>query len=365
MKILFCIDSLRKGGAERVVSNLANAFVQENQDIDILTVSKSKIEYDLDSRIKVSFLEETGSKESKILLKIKKFVKRSNLMKKKIKQIKPDIIVSFLPYTSFVTLNAVKNIPVIVSVRNDPAVEYSSKIFNFFMRRLYPKAKGFIYQTQEAKDYFKGILDVECKVIPNSINPDFIVENEFQGERKKEIVSVGRLYDQKNQKLLIESFLEISEKIPEYKLIIYGEGYKRDELQQLIDDNSMNDKIFLPGNIKNVKEKIYDSSLFVLSSDYEGMPNALMEAMCLGLPVISTDCPCGGPHFFIKNEENGLLIDVGNKEQLKSAILKIIENKELAKKISKNAIKVSEKVEPKIINKEWREFIIHIYEKFK
>lgn len=359
MKILFCIDSLRKGGAERVISNLSNAFIKDNLNISILMISKCKIEYELNPEIELNYLEDEIAKNEGTISKIISFFRRTKLMKKKISYLKPDVIVSFLPYTSFVVLNAIgKKIPVIVSIRNDPETEYSSKLYNLFMRMLYPKAKGIVYQTKEAKNYFKNILNVESEIIPNSINPDFIVDKEFEGKRKKEIVSVGRLFDQKNQKLLIDSFIEIKDKIPDYKLIIYGEGYKRNDLEKIIKDNNMNERIILPGNIKNVREKIYDSGLFVLSSEYEGMPNALMEAMCLGLPVISTDCPCGGPRFLIKNNENGILVDVGNKEQLKEAILKIISNEDLAKKISKNAIKISTELSPEIINRRWKEFII-------
>lgn len=369
MKILFCIDSMTKGGAERVISNLSNYLINSGYDVNILTIVNSNIEYDINLKVNLEFLENkfinVRNEKNGKLKKISNFVKRIKLMNKAVNRINPDIIISFLPYTSFITLKAIKNIPIIVSVRNDPQIEYSSKIYNFLMKKLYPRADGFVYQTEDAKKYFENIVNVESDIIPNPINEQFVVSQEFQGERKKEIVSIGRLFKQKNHQLLIDAFADLANELLNYNLIIYGEGEDREKLQGIIKDKKLENRIFLPGNIKDVKEKIYDAKMFVLSSNYEGMPNALMEAMALGIPVIATDCPCGGPKFLINNNNNGILIDVGNKEQLKKAILKIIKDTEFSQKISHNAIEISQKLAPEKINKKWEDFIIEIYKKNK
>jgi glycosyltransferase involved in cell wall biosynthesis len=147
-------------------------------------------------------------------------------------------------------------------------------------------------------------------IIPNPINPEFNVKP-FSGKRRKIITSVGRLSEQKNQHVLIEAFSRIEKDFPDYELVIYGEGNLRETLENQIKTLKLENKVKLPGVKKNIKNEIYDCSLFVLPSLYEGMPNALMEAMALGLPVISTDCPCGGPRFLIHNY-NGLLVKVNN-----------------------------------------------------
>ena len=368
MRILFCIDTMTKGGAERVISNLTDYLVKKDykNDVYILTITNSEVDYKLNEKVdlisleqKVTLIHDNNSKNINKFMKLKNFYSRVKKMRKKIQDIKPDVIVSFLPYTSFVVLLANnKKIPVIVSVRNDPVVEYSSKMYNFFMKKLYPKASGFVFQKDDAKAYFKDIVNADTAVIPNPINPDFIVSESFKGERKKEIVSVGRLFEQKNHKLLINAFSEIANEYPEYKLVIYGDGSERKKLEELIKNTNMSDRIFLPGIIDNIREKIYDASMFVLSSNYEGMPNALMEAMALGLPVISTDCPCGGPRFLIENNVNGILIDVENKEQLKEAIIKIIKNQQFSKNISEKALEISKILNPNKINKQWEEFIL-------
>ena len=363
MKILFCIDGMTKGGAERVISNLSNYLIKGDNEVEILTVFKSEIEYNLDSNINISSLENNyidlhkPNKKRGNISKLFMFIKRANIMKKKLKKINPDIIISFLPYTSFLVLKNANKIkkPIIVSVRNDPKEEYKSKVYNLFMRKLYPKASGFVFQTEDAKEYFKDIISVKTKIIPNPLNPLFM--DVYKGKRKKEIVSVGRLCTQKNHKMLIEAFSKIHNKYPDYKLIIYGEGDLRESLENLIKEKHLENRSFLPGIENDIKSKIYNSSLFILSSNYEGMPNALMEAMALGLPVISTDCPCGGPKFLIDKGKNGILVKVGDIDDLANKMEMILENETFAGKLGESASKISEKLNPSKINNEWYEFI--------
>ena len=342
---------------------MSNYLIKENNDVEILTVFNSEVEYKLDSNICVSSLENNYIDLHKFnvkkgnISKLFMFFKRAKLIKKKIKKINPDIIISFLPYTSFLVLKSANKIkkPIIVSVRNDPKEEYKSKVYNLFMKKLYPKASGFVFQTEDAKDYFKDIINVRTKIIPNPINPLFM--DAYKGKRKKEIVSVGRLCSQKNHEMIIKAFSKIANKYPEYNLIIYGEGDLRESLENLITNENLENKVFLPGIENDIKSKIYNSSLFILSSNYEGMPNALMEAMALGLPVISTDCPCGGPKFLIDNGKNGILVKVGDVDVLANKIEMILENEVFADNLGENASKISEKLNPSNINNEWYEFI--------
>lgn len=364
MKILFCINSLVKGGAERVISNLANYFANKDE-VAIMTLTNFDVEYELKSNINVIKLDKKcknpykiNNKFIRIVLKIPKFLNRSFRMKKEIIKLNPDIIVSFLPETSFLVLfNKRKTDKVIVSVRNDPKIEYKSKIYNFLMKKLYPKANAFIFQTSDAKRYFKNILSVKSEIIPNSINPYFIGDK-YEGKRQDKIVAVGRLTNQKNFELLIKAFSEINKRFPQYKLIIYGEGEKRLELENLIKELNLEKYVELPGLCNDIKEKIYDAKVFVLSSLYEGMPNALLEAMALGIPVIATDCPCGGPKELIgTNNEKGILVEVDNCKQLVDAIEKVLTDESLQKKLSENAYTITDTMNPDIINCKWERFI--------
>lgn len=370
MKILICEGTLSSGGAERVVCNLSNYLVSNNS-IKIISLMKTEMMYDINKNVQYSCIDKKVYRNSKfkfvnIINKIFKNIKRLINVKKIINEYNPDIILSFLPEPCFITLSLRKKnkIPIIISVRNDPKIEYQSKLYYTLMKKLYPRADGIIYQTEDAKKYFENILSCPNSIIPNPINPNFIIDTNIEN-RKKNIVSVGRLQEQKNHKMLITSFSNLSPKFNDYKLIIYGDGYLKESLLKQIDALGLNNRVFLPGNEKNIKEKIYDSSLFVLSSDYEGMPNALMEAMTLGLPVISTDCPCGGPKFLINNNENGILINVNDGKELTSSMEKVLSNIKFAAKLGKNAKKIQKDLAPDVVNKMWHDFIIKIYNESK
>ena len=374
MKIMFFVGSMiLKGGTERVISNLANFLCKENE-VSLVTIVNTDIAYKIDDRVKKYALDKNKTEikeiQSKSLLlklkKIPKYLSRVFVYRKMKKNINPDIVVAFLPHACYIALinKIFDKKSVIISVRNDPKVEYNSKIQNKLMKFLYPKVSGAVFQTDEAKDYFKDIINVETKVIPNPINTSF-VQSSYLDKREKSIVTVGRLEEQKNHVALIRAFKSIASKYPDYNLIIYGEGSLRESLEQLINELQLQNRVFLPGTYNNIKEKIYKASMFVLSSKYEGMPNALMEAMALGIPVIATDCPCGGPKFLIQNNRNGILVKNGDVNQIAEAMSKIIQNPNFARNIGICANEIAEDLSPQKINKEWECYIKATYEKNK
>jgi len=370
MKIFICEGNFSAGGAERVVCNLANYLVEKN-DVMVVALTKTNMAYDMDENIKCASIDKktynsSSSLISKVLNKLTKNIYRLLKLNKMIREYSPDLIVSFLPEPSMLTLLLKKfhKVPTIISVRNDPKIEYASKLYYCIMKLTYPKADGVVFQTEEARDYFDGILKCSTTIIPNPINPEFSVKP-FGGEKNKKIVSIGRLSEQKNQKVLIDAFSKISNDFPDYELVIYGDGELRSDLENQIKKLGLEKKIKLPGVKKNIKEEIYEASLFVLPSLYEGMPNALMEAMALGLPVISTDCPCGGPAFLIENNVNGVLVKVNDVIELENAMRKVLSNSDFATKIGKNANKINKTLAPDIINNQWYEYIKKIYNETK
>ena len=164
----------------------------------------------------------------------------------------------------------------------------------------------------------------------------------------------------KNHRMIVEAFAALAEKYPEYELVIYGEGALRQDLLRQAAEMGLSDRIHLPGSISDVAEAIYKASVFVLSSNSEGMPNTLMEAMALGLPCISTDCPCGGPAELICHGRNGLLTEVDNCEKLKENLQVILDDYKYAEKLGKNASKIRKKLNPDLINKKWEAYFCQI-----
>ncbi|MHC1684882.1 MAG: glycosyltransferase family 4 protein [Clostridiaceae bacterium] len=357
MHIVFVTLSLRYGGAERVISNLCNYLSQDNK-VTVATYICEESRYDLNNNVTHRYIDKGTSYSN--LNKVSRFIKRREQTKKIMEELKPDIIVAFLPEPSFIVSSLKKQIkrPIIISVRNDPKIEYSFFPYKLMMKKLYPLADGYVFQTEEAKQYFKFNQTIinNSIVIPNPINDNFI-KQPYLGERDNEIVSVGRLEPQKNHKLLINAFAKVANKYPKFKLIIYGEGSLRNELESLIDQLGLKERVLLPGEKNNIRDLIYKASVFVLSSNYEGMPNALMEAMVLGLPVISTDCPCGGSGFLINNGINGILTSVDDVDQMSNAISRLISDMEYSQKLGVEANKISESLHPSKINKIWEDFI--------
>lgn len=359
MNLTIFIGGLSGGGAERVVCNLSN-YLSERHNITILTMSDNKPAYKLNDNIERVALLRKDESNNFFTQNIKRILRFRQYIKKSL----ADVYLVMLPITTIIILYHRKliKVPIIVSERCDPQARYeTSKLKKFFMKKLYPKADGFVFQTEDAMKYYTDIIGDKGIIIPNAINPEF-VRNSFIGNRKKRIVSAGRFTEQKNFNLLLKVFANILKEYPEYSLTIYGDGHKRNELEDYIKLLEIGEKVEMPGYVDDFWSHIIDSSLFVLPSNYEGMPNVLMEAMALGVPCISTDCPVGGPKYLIQDGINGLLVERNNPEELETAISKVLSNKEFAHEIGKNARKISQDLSYEKIYSKWEAYIKKILE---
>lgn len=358
-KIAFYINSLGKGGAERVVVNLSNHFLQKGYEVVLVTSRYQADEYEqpTGSRRIISEKIEPGTMNPAAY-----FYKRFRYIRQIWKEERPERLICFIGKCNVIGLITSwgLGIPVYVSVRSDPKQEYASKAMSFLSKTLFAKARGIIVQTQEAKKYFPAYLQKKTVVLPNSLDEHFIQER-FEGERKNEIVSVGRLDENKNQKMLIQAFSAIVKDYPEMKLKIYGAGNQNGdtlpELKRQVEELQLTDKVFFMGRRSDIAEQIRQSRIYVLTSNYEGMPNALLEAMALGLACISTDCPCGGPREVITDGENGLLIPVGDVSALEQALRRILDDVELEKELGTNANKLGKQLSPEQVNLAWEKFV--------
>lgn len=349
-KLLFYINSLSKGGAERVMANLANSFAQDGYDVVFVT-SLSKQQYELDELVKHRIIDDKNRNViSKNIVRIKR-------LSQVCKEEKPDLIISFTIEASVRAIIAAKlrKIPNIVSVRNAPQIIFERKRGKI-AKRLYRYTDGIVCQNLSAKQYFSDELQKKITVIPNMINPDFILEP-YTGERRKKVVNVGRLETQKNQALLISAFSIFHKKHPDWTLCIYGEGSLRDKLTQHIDELGLKEYVEMPGVIDNVAGAIHQDGMFVLSSDFEGSPNALLEAMVEGIPSISTDCIGDGARDVIDSGKNGFLVSRGDAEGLAEAMDKIASDNEFAQELSGEAVKLRDKLAPDKVYGMWKEYI--------
>jgi len=349
---LLIIPTLSSGGAERVMSELANLLVESGHRITIVLWIGGNQFYQLNENVKViDFDVSHGSKLKKLLSLIHVVYK----LRKVYLQEKPDAIVSFLTRSNILSIlsNTFLGHKIYISERNSPdSWDDHSFAIRLLRDMLYPKVSGFIAQTTLAKKAAKKRFGIgRIEVIPNPIKKFSISKNM---RKEKIILNIGRLEEQKGQKYLIESFARL--KRDDWKLVILGEGSLRKELEGVIKEFKMGDNIYLPGNIKNVDEWLEKASIFVLSSIYEGFPNALLEALGVGLPCISFDCPTG-PNELITHNENGFLVQLKDIDELTKRMEQLMADENLRKQFSKEAMKVNEKYSIEKISEKLLNFI--------
>lgn len=354
--ILFYIGNLNRGGAERVIVNLAAYFRDCGYRVAIVTKEQGDTEYPVPEGVTRMLADITEDEigRNRIANLYRRIIKLRNIFK----QIKPDYIVSFIKKNNFMAIvSAVGlHIPVIVSVRSNPAREYPDKITRILANVLFAHASGVVLQTQRAREFFSAAVQKNAVVLPNSISEQFL-QTEHEIGRKKEIVWVGRMDSNKNPGMIFRAFGDIAEKYPDWTLKFIGDGPLGEELKESNRKEKYANQVCFMGYVEDVAAEIRSASVFVLTSKQEGMPNALIEAMVSGIAVISTDCPCGGPAELITNGKNGILISVDDEKELVKALDMLLSQEEYRNRLSAEAKKLIEKVHPDIVNRQWLEYI--------
>ncbi|NPA82382.1 MAG: glycosyltransferase family 4 protein [Epsilonproteobacteria bacterium] len=349
MKIVFVVQSLRKGGAERVVSTLSKELEKMGHDVVIVLFRDIK-EYDYGGRV-VSLNSPPSSLK---LVKLYRFAKRVESLKKIFDEEKPDKIYSFVESSNFVSI--LTGYDVVVSIRNNPLKKHASwqkELIKYLYKK--PNVKKVVAVSKEIEDILKSRFNLKnTTYIHNPIvfDDNYKIKEDLSNYAPF-ILAVGRLHPQKNFYMLINAFLD-SEASKKLKLLIVGEGKDRETLEHLIEERGAKDKVFLMGRRDNIKDFYAQAKMFVLSSRYEGFPNVLAEALSFSLPCIATDCPTG-PKEIIKNEENALLIESENREKMREAIDRLCFDKELRNRLKENARKSVLHLDVKNIVRKWLE----------
>ena len=355
MKIMILSPTLTHAGAERVIANLANKFAELGHDIEIYLYLDLPVWYEIDKRIKITVEEK--------LLKKTNLVNRMRFRRKYIRNNQADVVLSFLaPFNmvNIVTVFGLKT-PLIVADRNDPRCIPVNPVIRAFRNFLYRFSDGAVFQSNNNKAYFSKTVQKKSAVIFNPIDLKEYKGCAFNSPKKLEIVSVGRLIKQKNPMMFLNAFARICNDFPNHSLVFYGDGDMKDEISEAAEKLGISNRISLPGAVKNVFEEIKTASLYVMTSEYEGMPNALLEAMCLGLPVISTKV--SGAVDVIENGENGLLVECGNVGQLADAMKNLLSDSSKNDAFRQKAVLLADKLDNDSIANQWLEFIKEICSK--
>ncbi|HII4499411.1 TPA: glycosyltransferase [Clostridium perfringens] len=346
-KVCIIAQGLSDGGAERVATILANYLSEKKYEVSFIATYNDKREYELNEEIKLSFIRTT------IKNKLFKLIDRNIKVYSIVKSFKPDIVVSFI--TNEVLLTEISGIPVIHTLRNDPSRIENGIITSRLRNYAYKHAKHIVFQTEGAREFFNKKIQNKSSIIVNPLDVRKLPSWEY---KEYNFITACRLSKQKNLPLLINSFIEFRKKYPKFSLDIYGEGELRNELQDLIDSKGAKEYIHLKGHSSNIHKIMASSYAFVLSSDFEGLSNSMLEALAIGMPCICTDCPPGGARMFIENEKNGLLVPVGNLASLTDAMIKIANDYDLAKKLSLNTQNIKTNLDQNTICMKWENIIL-------
>lgn len=355
MKILFYCHGAGNGGAERVITTLSGAFANHSYDTLLVTSKKTQNDYVLNEKVKHIVILTDGKtvihRTFSRILKLRKIINAFN----------PDCIISFstVPNLQILFASLFTKRHIIISERTDPARYPDSVIGKILRSIMYPMADTIVFQTAEARNYFRKGIRKKGVIIFNPVRDD--LPNIYVGERKKEIIGIGSLGEQKNWIISLKAAELFFLKHSEYVMLIYGEGSYKGKLQQYIDEHSiLKNRVYLKGFSSNAVNDMNSARMYISSSNYEGISNAMLEALATGVPTICTDCPVGGPRTFIKNGENGLLIPMNDPEALCDAMEKIADNDDLCKQLSNNSIKIKMKLNLDTIFSEWEKVVLKV-----
>ncbi len=337
MTILLTIPTLKQGGAERVMSELANMWV-ENHTVHLVLLASSENFYEIADKVIIHNLGFVNNgKISKVISTIETIVKLRRLFK----NVQPDFILSLMIKSNISTLLASFFLGqrVFVSDRSNPR-RVQPKIISFLRKLTYRHASGIIAQTTLAKEILTDTTgNKNITVISNPVRKINLIENV---KKEKIILNIGRMIPEKGQKYLLEAFSKINSS--GWKIVLLGDGPLFDTLKKQAQELGISDRLEMPGTVMDVDKWLSIASIFVFPSISEGFPNGLSEAMAAGLPCISFDCDAG-PRNLIRNEENGFLIPVGDVDILTSRLELLIKEPKIREKLSIEAKKIADDLE--------------------
>lgn len=350
--LMFYINAIHDGGAERVLLQLAKRFAARGYRAVVVTSFVDAWEYPVPEGVERLSIEQEQIDQSRL----RRNLSRIEALRRLIREYKPAALISFMAEPNFRAVIASRFLPVktIVSVRNDPEREYGGRLGRIIGKWLLPLADGCVFQTEQAQKWFPKRLQKRSKIIMNQVDERFFQVKDA-GENGY-VMTAGRLTAQKNQALLIRAFAAIAKDVEE-ELRIYGEGELRPELEALIAGMGMEGRIRLMGASNEMPAALAGCRLFVLPSDFEGMPNALLEAMAAGRCCVSTACPCGGPEAVIENGVNGMLVPVGAEEALSAAMLELLKDEKKRRTLAAAAGESAAAFRPEAIFEHWRDYV--------
>ncbi len=366
MKVCFFIWALRAAGAERVLSLLANEWSAKGWDVLVLTMEDGQEApfYPLDPRIEIQALDLLKDSDS-LFAGITNNVRRLRTVRRAIREAKPNVVVSFIDKANALAVLATRGlgIPIVISERTDPSRRSLGRVWGTLRDLAYPRADRIVFQSQAVLDWFPEKVRARGVVIPNPVPVPPAKGPAAKGPAPR-ILALGRLTPVKGFDVLVRAFTAISPRFPEWRLDIHGEGAERASLEALARDLGAAGRIRFPGITDTPFEELRASDLFVLSSRVEGFPNALVEAMACGLPVVCTTFG-GAALDIIRDGHDGLLVPTEDPIALGQAMAKLMADPEARKRLGANALEVVDRFSTERVVGMWNDVVAQALAKGK
>ncbi len=351
-RILIAIPSLSAGGAERVVTTLANAWSRNGRDVAIVTfeLSSDKPFYTLDAAVKVEQLALPPIPKPKWRAIAHTFT-RIAALRKLIRAKKPDVVISFLTKMNVMTSLAADglSVPVIISERNNPYVQKFDWFWDLARAFAFPKAFAFVTMTEGAAAFFPENQRRRTRIIPNPVSIPAVARRASTG---KTLTAVGRLTAQKRFDRLLDAFAVIAKDFPDWSLVIWGEGDLRVELEAHANRLGLGARVRFPGLTEKPGGWLETADILALSSDYEGWPNVVIEALAGGVPVVAVDCEFGVREI-LHDGALGLMAPRDDTNAFANALARVMSDAALRSRLAAAGREAAKRYSPEAISAQW------------
>lgn len=343
------------GGAGKQLALTATAMVDSGHEVALFTYIGESMEHNLDSRIRYIVDGSLGNN------KLKEYVMAPLSIRRVVKEEKPDVVISWRANAGCMVVLGCLGLKtkVVFSERSDPYMEtnwmlkIATKICDF--------SDGGVFQTIKAKEYYRRLNDKSI-VCPNPVDSRLKLKPFSNMDlRKKEIAWVGRFFNiQKRMDVAVKAFKKLHSTLPDYCLSFYGDGVDKDFIMKMVSDEKLQDYVIFHGATKNIIDVISNSRLLMLSSDYEGIPNVVIEAFMAGTPVVATDCSPGGVRVLIEDGNNGFVVPKSDVEALAIKCVELIKDDNKSVSFVKNGREKLKEFNPDLIFNRWNNYLTGI-----